>query len=194
MIGGVGANGAGKTTLLRLLAGDLRLWQARCPDHRRMRSSAGFPRNISVPGETVGIRCRAGCTAAQEAMNYRGCRPARQSGHDSRAGDPPMSMRRPWMASPPVPPTSRTGSPWSLARLGFATDDPESLLMTGLRRAGPLASGWLPCCARGSTSPFDGQTTNGLDLDGLACSKRWSRVCVAASCSSATTGSFSLAA
>lgn len=171
VIGVVGANGAGKTTLLRLLAGDLAPIAgtvSRSPadafvgwlpqEHRR------------VPGETVGeyVARRAGCTAAQGAMDAAADLLA-DPDTTASTGDPAdvyAAALDHWLATGAADLEDRL--PVVLAELGFATDEPESLLMTDLSGGQAARVGLAALlCSRFDVALLD-EPTNDLDLDGLA--------------------------
>lgn len=171
VIGVVGANGAGKTTLLRLLAGDLAPIAgtvSRSPadafvgwlpqEHRR------------VPGETVGeyVARRAGCTAAQGAMDAAADLLA-DPDTTASTGDPAdvyAAALDHWLATGAADLEDRL--PVVLAELGFATDEPESLLMTDLSGGQAARVGLAALlCSRFDVALLD-EPTNDLDLGGLA--------------------------
>ena len=171
VIGVVGANGAGKTTLLRLLAGDL-VPLAGTVSRSPSDAFVGWlpQEHQRVPGETVGeyVARRAGCTAAQEAMDVAAdllADPDMTVG----TGDPAdvyAAALDHWLATGAADLEDRL--PVVLAELGFATDDPESLLMTGLSGGQAARVGLAALlCSRFDVVLLD-EPTNDLDLDGLA--------------------------
>ncbi len=171
VIGVVGANGAGKTTLLRLLAGDLAPLAGAVSRSPSDAFVGWLPQEHQrVPGETVGeyVARRAGCTAAQEAMDAAAdllANPDTTAG----AGDPAdvyAAALDHWLATGAADLEDRL--PVVLAELGFATDDPESLLMTGLSGGQAARVGLAALlCSRFDVVLLD-EPTNDLDLDGLA--------------------------
>jgi ATPase subunit of ABC transporter with duplicated ATPase domains len=171
VIGVVGANGAGKTTLLRLLAGDL-VPLAGTVSRSPSDAFVGWlpQEHQRVPGETVGeyVARRAGCTAAQEAMDVAAdllADPDMTVG----TGDPAdvyAAALDHWLATGAADLEDRL--PVVLAELGFATDDPESLLMTDLSGGQAARVGLAALlCSRFDVVLLD-EPTNDLDLDGLA--------------------------